>query len=343
MDDNDKITIIPMKLNDTNYVMWASIMKHHIWGKGLWGIVDGSDLEPKLSLTKKEGDKEVPLTEEEKSKALATYEKKWKEWRIGHAKIMSWLINSIDIKKCSSLAKFEHADKAWEYLKNMYSLKDIAHVCNLQDKVRTMTQKDKTIREYYNELSELWEELALLEPKWHCAEDIELRQKQLDMEHFYQFVNGLRPEFESTKSALLHRGKIPSIVDTIEELTMEENRLRKSTPKVDDDSVLAVSRPGNHTRTYKPPHFGRQNGDFDKRKVICHHCHEPGHYRPQCPKLKRREEKRVASVESESKDQDAPVSMAQLMEILQPLLKGVSSSTEASTGAAVASFSGPEI
>ena len=80
MDDNDKVTIMPMKLSDTNYVTWASIMKHHIWGKGLWGIVDGSDSEPKLSLTKKEGDKEVPLSEEEKIKAIASYEKKWKEY-----------------------------------------------------------------------------------------------------------------------------------------------------------------------------------------------------------------------------------------------------------------------
>jgi transposase InsO family protein len=339
MDDNDKVTIMPMKLSDTNYVTWASIMKHHIWGKGLWGIVDGSDSEPKLSLTKKEGDKEVPLSEEEKIKAIASYEKKWKEWRISHAKIMSWLINSVDIKKCSSLAKFDHADKAWEYLKNMYSLKDIAHVCNLQEKVRMMTQGDKTIREYYNGLSELWEELSLLEPKWHCAEDIELRQKQLDAEHFYQFITGLRPEFETTKSALLHRGKIPSIVETIEELTMEENRLRKGSLKIEDDSVLAVSRPGNHVRSYRPPHFNRQNGDYDKKKVICHHCHEPGHYRPQCPKLKELREKRAAIAGSEPKDQDAPVSLAQLMEILQPLIKGASSSSEASTGAAASSFS----
>ena len=43
---------------------------------------------------------------------------------------------------------------------------------------------------------------------------------------------------------------------------MEENKIRKHTPKPEDDSVLAVSRPGNHVRSYRPPHFNRQNDDL---------------------------------------------------------------------------------
>ena len=106
---------------------------------------------------------------------------------------------------------------------------------------------------------------------------------------------------------------------------------------------LAVSKPGNHMKAYKPPHFGRQNNyNGNYRKAICHHCQEPGHIRPNCPKLNEAPKNKVASVEEATQKKEEPIkgkesfSLAQLSEALQILLKSPSTS-----GAAIASSSPP--
>ena len=125
-----------------------------------------------------------------------------------------------------------------------------------------------TIREYFAELSSIWDELAMLEPKW-SGEAIELRHKQLEEDRFFNFLNGLRPEFEQIRSSLLSAFTSPSLEDVITKLSGEETRMgiSKNNPSVlatpsnneENEGVNVVSRPGSNLRTYKPPHFKNQN------------------------------------------------------------------------------------
>ena len=103
----------------------------------------------------------------------------------------------------------------------------------------------------------------------------------------------------------------------------------------------------NNVKTYKPPHFnknqgGRENGGQYRRdysKIICHFCKEPAHIKPVCPKWK----KMVAmsttfqqyKEEGPSTSNNATLSLNQIIEALQPLLKGSVS------GAAMSTFSPP--
>ena len=124
-------------------------------------------------------------------------------------------------------------------MKGMYTQKDLARAYFLQEKIRTTKQGDSSIQDYYSALNPLWDELALLEPKWVAMEDIELRQKQMEQDRLFQFLFGLRPEFEQVRSSLLHRSIFPPIEDVITEITQEETRLGMSK---NVDEVLAVSK-----------------------------------------------------------------------------------------------------
>ncbi|MFV0960783.1 hypothetical protein QML37_31145, partial [Klebsiella pneumoniae] len=97
MNDKEYLSLLPfLKFTTTNYVTWASTIKHHIGGKGLWGYVDGTESEPTLSLTKVEGEVERLLEGVERDRALKDYERRWREWKTNHHKVISWLINSVD-------------------------------------------------------------------------------------------------------------------------------------------------------------------------------------------------------------------------------------------------------
>ncbi|KAF3778920.1 hypothetical protein EJ110_NYTH33401 [Nymphaea thermarum] len=64
-----------------------------------------------------------------------------------------------------------------EFLKKTYTIKDVAYMCNLQMKIASLQQGDKSIKEYVGEMEQLWDELALFEPEWYDPRDIGVREK----------------------------------------------------------------------------------------------------------------------------------------------------------------------
>ncbi|KAF3781449.1 hypothetical protein EJ110_NYTH37030 [Nymphaea thermarum] len=162
----DERTSTPLpKLASSNYVSWAKTMEHFIRSKGLWGLVDGSKSEPQLVLTKTIDGKAYELDGVEKDKVVNEYEKRWEEWKIGHHKIITWIIACVDTTTIGQIAKHNFAHEAWEFLKKTHTMKDVAYMCNLQMKIASLQQGDKSIKEYVGEMEQLWDELALFEPE----------------------------------------------------------------------------------------------------------------------------------------------------------------------------------
>ncbi|KAF3773259.1 hypothetical protein EJ110_NYTH55258 [Nymphaea thermarum] len=143
-----------------------------IESKGLWGLVDGTKCEPQLVLTKTIDGKAQELDGVEKDKAMNDYEKKWEEWKIGHHKIITWIIACVDTTTMGQIAKHNFAHDAWEFLKKTHTMKDVAYMCNLQMKIASLQQGDKSIKEYVGEVEQLWDELILFELEWYDPRDI---------------------------------------------------------------------------------------------------------------------------------------------------------------------------
>ena len=226
-------------------------MEAHIKGKGLWGYVKGTIFEPEPKITIIDKGKIKVLDGEEREKAFEEYNKRHEEWEMKNYKILSWFFSSVETKINANILKFKKAFQVWEYLERMYTSRDLSHKYYLQKKALTLQQGEMSVREYFAELSTIWDELALQEPKW-SGEAIELRTKQLEENHFFNFLNGLRPEFEQTRSSLLSSFSSPPLEDVLTKLSGEETRLgmNKTNQSVlavpskdEDEGAYAVSRP----------------------------------------------------------------------------------------------------
>ncbi|CAN6454674.1 unnamed protein product [Victoria cruziana] len=342
MDERNLALHFP-KLSSNNYVQWARTMEHFIRSKGLWGFVDGSKTEPQLILTKHIDRKAHELMGEEKEKTVTDYEKKWEDWKIGHHKVIAWFLTCVDTSTCGRISRFSHAHEAWDYLKQTHTVKDVAYLHNLQVKIMNLRQGDKSINDFVAEIDQLYDEMSLFEPKFVDPQDITLWEKYVQRDKFYKFVIGLKADYDGVKTSLLHRAKVPPMREAIAEVKMQENRLNLDKEK--DDSILATSRPGNNMRTYRPPHFNRQNDG--KKKIICYHCQEEGHIKPRCPKLRNSDKRNFAAPVNDDK-KDHSFDLDQLMNALQPkIMEAIQQSVKGSSsisGATVASTSaGPLI
>ena len=88
----DKSELSLVKFNRTNYTSWGFQFQIYLKGKELWGHIDGTDPKP---------------VEDVKSVS---------KWETNDAKIMTWLLWSVDPQHILNLRPYIIAKGSWDYL-----------------------------------------------------------------------------------------------------------------------------------------------------------------------------------------------------------------------------------
>lgn len=102
--ENNKAVVIPVVLKGPNYLLWASLVKTSLGGRGLWSHVT-NDRASKP--TAKEGDKEIVLVDEEK-------------WNQEDMMVLSIIQGSLDASILESYYYCEKVKDLWNTLKKVY-------------------------------------------------------------------------------------------------------------------------------------------------------------------------------------------------------------------------------
>ncbi|GFZ10038.1 hypothetical protein Acr_21g0006370 [Actinidia rufa] len=124
--------------------------------------------------------------------------------------------------------------------------------------------KRLSVADYFGYLQTKWEELAQYEPLSDFPSDGAVESKRLDRRHIYQFLMGLKFEFETLRTQILNTSPLPSLYEAFAIVDGDERRrhllpflsLPESSPIVPDQRAFAAS-----SRTH----------------LYCQHCHKPGH------------------------------------------------------------------
>ncbi|GFS37380.1 hypothetical protein Acr_00g0051640 [Actinidia rufa] len=107
----------------------------------------------------------------------------------------------------------------------MYLESNFAKHYELEMSIRGTKQNDKSIQEFYNEMTSYWDQLALMEPAilQTIDEYVQYREKQ----RLVQFLMAFRDQFEPLRGVILHRSPLPSVDGVVHELIAEKTRLKK--------------------------------------------------------------------------------------------------------------------
>ena len=134
----EKVDIIPIKLDGTNYMSWSFHLKNFVTGQGLIGYLDGTT-------------PAVTATDDSGAKTLAT-------WNQNNTKVVTWILNSVDPSISLALQAYTTASDMWVHLKNLYQQANKARRFHLDTEFAKYCQNDKTVHQYYSGFLALWTE-----------------------------------------------------------------------------------------------------------------------------------------------------------------------------------------
>ncbi|OMO58863.1 Zinc finger, CCHC-type [Corchorus capsularis] len=315
---------ITIKLDGTNYNHWSYLMRNFLKGKGLWKYVTG--------------DKKCPRPQD----GLENFVSEYEEWEINNSKILTWIANCVIPSISMLLGRFNTAKEVWDFLEKRYVQTDLARRYKLEMDLAALKQKrGQSISDFHSEMQVIWDQLAAMEPKWTV--DAELYYQFREASRLVQFLMALQDEFESVRASILHRVPRPSVDAVISELMAEETRRGVlNQHKVGDDAVLvAAARP----KSLGVNSFGTSQSRRDFSKIECYYCHELGHTKYNCPKLKKKTDSskmgRVAAVTSsaETLDADTHSTADQTQEIIRQVISSMSNNSMGNNSIAASALS----
>ncbi|CAN0845964.1 Retrovirus-related Pol polyprotein from transposon RE1 [Linum grandiflorum] len=257
--------------NGSNYSIWAYAFKVFVQGKSLLGYLDGTKKEPAETATN--------------SADIET-------WRTNNARVLSWLIGSVETPIALTFRSFDTAAQIWSHLQTVYTQVNSSRLFDFEYELANLTQGEQTINQYYMVATRLWTELDLLKASKLTATDEAAVLKERRKSRTLQFLMKLRPEFESVRARLLSSDDL-DIDKVLGELSRVEIRLCTKTKL--DSAVSSLES------TFTPAYFSSANaksssnhasasgnssspGQINYTEIKCRHCGVIGHSSGYCKK-----------------------------------------------------------
>ncbi|XP_058075833.1 uncharacterized protein LOC131224330 [Magnolia sinica] len=169
-------------------------------GKELWGHIGGSDPTP------------TDLT------TLV-------QWNVKDARVMTWILGSIDPLLILNLRPHKMTKSMWEYLKKVYHHNHSTQRFQLENDLAAYSQGTLFVQEYFCDFQNLWAEFSDIVYADVSIESLSAVQVVHKVCKRDQFLMKLRPEFESIRSNLMHRDPSPSLDVCFGALLREEQCL----------------------------------------------------------------------------------------------------------------------
>ncbi|KAJ0014558.1 hypothetical protein Pint_19762 [Pistacia integerrima] len=233
---------IAVKFMGKNYSALEFQFRLFVMGKELWGHIEGSDQAP-------------------------TAVSKLTQWQTKYARVMTWILGSVDPIIVLNLRPYKTAKSMWAYLKKVYNQENIARRSQLEYEIAGYTQGDLSIQDYFSGFNNIWGEFIDIIYAKVPEESLSVVQEIHAQSKRDQFLMRLRPKFEATRSNLMNRNPVPSLDVCFGELLCEEQRITTQATyqhdKMISNAVAYVAQ-------------GKGKGR-DMRKVQCFNCKEYGH------------------------------------------------------------------
>ena len=147
----------------------------------------------------------------------------FQKWLVEEEFVFAWLLDSIAPEHMSRYASYDTSKQLWDAIKRGHSKRgNKAKIIDLIIKSCNLKQGERSVLAYSNELRDIHNELDHCHPQ---STDPLARAREAT-NRLYQFLQGLRPEFEIVRSQLFNRDEEPTFDEAITKVMQEESRLQ---------------------------------------------------------------------------------------------------------------------
>lgn len=215
---NDKNTILNVnmsnvtKLTASNFLMWSRQIHALLDGYDLAGHIDGSQIIPSPTMTTEAGTETNPA---------------YTIWKRQDRLIYSGLLGAMTTTLQPILSNTNTAAEIWSTLTATYAKPSRGHVKQLQQQLKHASKGNKSISEYVQGLTTIFDQLALL-GKPEDPED------QIDT-----ILEGLPEDYKTLIDQIESRDTPPSITELHEKLINQEVKLQTKQPAILPTPVTA--------------------------------------------------------------------------------------------------------
>jgi hypothetical protein len=255
----------------SNFRAWKTRIDLILAKNKVLDIVKGKIVKPEF----KEGEEKEPQN-------VAAMEK-FKDVDIN---AMSIIVDSIKDHLIPYISHLDSSKKMYDALTNLFSVRNIGQVMSLKNELRDMKMNDDdNITSYFVRISQLRDQLQAIE-------EITSEKELVNI-----VLNGLPKTWDAFAASMNTRKEYPTFEELWTCCAQEESRINakeKPQKKYDDQAFTARFKNKRKFGSRRKP-----NQEKDISEIQCFNCQKYGHYRNQCPELKKRKKKHEASISEE--------------------------------------------
>ncbi|XP_010424680.1 PREDICTED: uncharacterized protein LOC104709822 [Camelina sativa] len=261
--DHPGLSIISLRLDETNYDDWSFAMHISFDAKNKIKFIDGSLPRP-----------------------LITYPN-FDLWSICNSMVNSWLLNSVSPQIYRSILRLKDATDIWRDLYGRFHMTNLPRTFNLIQEIQDLLQGSMSLSEYYTRLKTLWDQLDGSEEPDDpciCGKAARLQQKA-ERAKTVKFLAGLNESYAIVRKQIIVKKALPPLVEVYHILDQDDSQkgftittppaafqVSQAVPQI---SQMVPSSPLSSGVMYV------QNGP-NKGRPICSFCNRVGHIVDRC-------------------------------------------------------------
>ena len=181
--------LIHVSINGDNFSQWSQAMCSYLKGCKLWLYVSGDH----------------PIPEQVDKETDSSYAIRIEDWESANHHIITWFRNT---SIPSIVDEFDNIDIAKEFLDLLFTryagpsgARNFKLTCELY---QIRHEPGEQIIVYHSQLKSIWDQLIASEPVHSNFADTKLVYVHREQGRLFRFLMGLRDEFESARSHILH-------------------------------------------------------------------------------------------------------------------------------------------
>ena len=172
-----------------NFAQWSQAMHSYLKGRKLWLYVSG----------------DRPIQAKEDKETDYAYSIRIEDWESTNHQIITWFRNTSIPSIVDEFGNIDIAKEVWDLLVTRYAEPSGARNFKLARKLYQILQEpSERITVYHSWLKSIWDQLIASEPVLSNSTNTKLVYAHREQGRLFQFLMGLRDEFESAISHILH-------------------------------------------------------------------------------------------------------------------------------------------